>query len=60
MPLRYTSKNNSSRICTANDLSYMSDLTDGWRLRDITLFLLLLIPVVIASFWEDSRGSRGT
>ena len=32
----------------------MSDLTDGWRLRDIILFLLLLIPAT-ASLWEDSR-----
>jgi len=33
----------------------MSDFGDGWRLRDIVLFLLLMIPAAIASFWEDSK-----
>jgi hypothetical protein len=35
----------------------MSDFTDGWRLRDILLFLLLCIPMLIMSCWEDSRGA---
>jgi len=33
----------------------MSDFGDGWRLRDIVLFLLLLIPTALVSFWKDSN-----
>jgi hypothetical protein len=33
----------------------MSDFSDGWRIRDIALFLLLMIPAAIVTWWKGEK-----